>query len=77
MHAFTSAMRRRELIKRIKEEAKTSGKKVTEREGESHTKLTIGSTSIRIPRHTTINIETARGIMRKLDQEFGKGWSKL
>jgi mRNA interferase HicA len=70
-------MRRKELLRRIREEAKRCKKEVTEREGGSHTKLTVGSTSVRIPRHVQLNIETARGIMRDLDEEFGKGWSKL
>ena len=70
-------MKRRELLKRILLEAKRCNKKVTESEGGSHTKLTVGNTSVRIPRHVQINIETARGIMRDLDEEFGKGWSKL
>jgi ribosomal protein S25 len=70
-------MKRRELLKRIRHEAKRCKKVVTESEGGSHTKLTVGKTSVRIPRHVQINIETARGIMRDLDEEFGKGWSKL
>lgn len=56
-------MRRKELLRRIREEAKRCKKEVTEREGGSHTKLTVGSTSVRIPRHVQLNIETARGIM--------------
>jgi hypothetical protein len=58
-------------------EAKRIGVEVTESEGGSHSKITVGSTSVRIPRHVEINIDTARGIMRDLDGEFGKGWSKL
>lgn len=50
---------------------------VTESEGGSHSKITVGKTSVRVPRHVEINIETARGIMRDLDKEFGKGWSRL
>lgn len=54
-----------------------NGKSYTLSEGGSHTKVTVGTTSVRVPRHNEINIETARGIMRDLDGEFGKGWSRL
>ncbi len=70
-------MRRRDLLRKIRQEAKACGKEVTESEGGAHTKVTVGSTSVRVPRHREINIETARAIMRDLDEEFGKGWSRL
>ena len=70
-------MKRHELLRKIKAEAKKHRKLITQSEGGSHTKLTVGRTSVRIPRHNTINIETARDVLRELDQEFGKGWSRL
>ncbi|MBP7903560.1 MAG: hypothetical protein KAZ54_04725, partial [Candidatus Planktophila sp.] len=70
-------MKRRDLLRRIRREAKACGVEVTEREGGSHSRITVGKTSVRIPRHVEINIETARSIMRDLDKEFGKGWSRL
>jgi len=70
-------MKRRDLLRRIRQEAKSHGKKVTESEGGAHSKITVGDTSVRVPRHIEINIETARSIMRDLDGEFGKGWSRL
>ena len=30
-----------------------------------------------MPRHTVLNIDTARGIMQELEEEFGKGWWRL
>jgi hypothetical protein len=70
-------MKRRDLLRRIRQEAKANGKDVTESEGGAHSKITVGKTSVRVPRHNEINIETARAIMRDLDEEFGKGWSRL
>jgi mRNA interferase HicA len=70
-------MKRHELLRKIMNEAKAQGKNVTQSEGGSHTKLTVGVTTVRLPRHQRINIDTARGIMRELDKEFGKGWSRL
>jgi hypothetical protein len=58
-------------------EARKIGVEVTESEGGSHSKITVGNTSVRIPTHVEINIDTARSIMRDLDEEFGKGWSRL
>ena len=70
-------MKRSDLLRRIRREAKLRGLIVTVSEGGAHSKITVGNTSVRVPRRHTLNIETARGIMRDLDREFGKGWSRL
>jgi 3'-phosphoadenosine 5'-phosphosulfate sulfotransferase len=70
-------MKRRDLLRRIRQEAKAHRKEVTESEGGSQSKITVGKTSVRVLRLVEINIETARAIMRDLDEEFGKGWSRL
>jgi hypothetical protein len=70
-------MKRHELLRKIRNEARAQGKNVTQSEGGSHTKLTVGATTVRMPRHQRINIDTARAIMRELDKEFGRGWSRL
>jgi hypothetical protein len=61
----------------IRSEARKQRVVVTESEGGSHTKLTVGNTVLRIPRHSVLNMVTARAILSSLDKEFGKGWSKI
>jgi mRNA interferase HicA len=70
-------MKRRDLMKKIRTEAKRCQKNVTESEGGRHSKITVGSTSVRMPRHRVLNADTARGIMQELEGEFGKGWWRL
>jgi mRNA interferase HicA len=70
-------MKRRELLRKIRQEARLQGKIVTESEGGRHSKITVGKTSVSVPRHSEINIDTARGIMRDLEREFGKEWARL
>ncbi len=58
-------MKRRDLINQINKIAKTKGVTPVWTEGGSHTKATIGSTTLTVPRHTEINEETAKAILRQ------------
>ena len=51
------------------------GKSYTLSERGPHSKLTVGRTILAIPRHNEISIGTVKNIMRRLEEEFGKGWS--
>jgi mRNA interferase HicA len=60
-------MKRRDLLKRINQIARTNGLAVTITEGGSHTKVTVGDKTTTVPRHAEINELTARGILRYLE----------
>jgi hypothetical protein len=67
-------MKRRELLKLIREAAKLRGIYVTHREGGSHTVLTVGSSRVSVPRHREITSGTLRIIVRILESELGEDW---
>ena len=68
-------MKRRDLIRIIRTRAREDGKSYTQSEHGPHSKITVGRTMVPIPRHNEIPIGTAKNIMRRLEAEFGKGWS--
>ncbi|HYJ33853.1 MAG TPA: hypothetical protein VE326_11590 [Candidatus Binatia bacterium] len=68
-------MKRSALLRKIRKAANTAGVAFGEvREGGDHSIFRCGSTSISVPRHREINEFTARGILRDLEDELGKGW---
>lgn len=70
-------MKRRDLLRAIEKSAVESGKTFTLREGGAHTKVTVGKTSLSIPRHREIAHGTARNIVRALEGDLGRGWLEL
>lgn len=68
-------MKRRDLLRIIRNRANVEGKSYTLSEGGSHSRLTVGNTKVSIPRHTEIPLGTVRIIMRALEAELGKDWS--
>ena len=70
-------MKRRDVLRIIRVRSLSEGKTYTLGEGGSHSKVTVGSTAVAVPRHSEIPTGTVRSIMRTLEKEFGKGWSGL
>jgi hypothetical protein len=68
-------MKRREVIKRIKAEAKSQGVDFDlDREGGSHSVFDVGGCMIPIPRHTEIGEGLAREIFKECEPVLGKDW---
>lgn len=68
-------MKRRDLLQKISKAAAAAGTSFTlVREGGGHSIYRCGDQPIAVPRHSEINELTARGIMRDLEGELGKGW---
>ncbi len=68
-------MRTREVIKKIKAEAKAKG--VTwefVRAGANHDVYSLGGTIIPIPRHTEMGNNMARVIWKECEGQLGEGW---
>ena len=62
-------------MKIIRSAAKSQGLSYTLSEGGAHTRVTVGSTAISIPRHSEISTGTVRSIVKALEPALGKGWS--
>ena len=60
-------MKRRYLMKRLAQIAKSQGAQMYLTEGGSHTKVTIGNRTDVVPRHAEINEMTAKAIISKLE----------
>ena len=68
-------MRRRELLKRIREAAKVQGLELGEvREGGNHSIFAVGGFKFAVPRHNEINEYTAQAIMKDLSDQLGEDW---
>ena len=59
-------MKRRDLIKKLKAQAKSEGKALVEVEGARHTKVSIGDKHSVVPRHKEINEITAQAILNQM-----------
>ena len=67
--------KRKDIIKKIRKEAKTQG--VTwdlAREGSNHEVYRLGSTMIPIPRHTEIGEGLTEQIYKQAEAELGRRW---
>lgn len=56
-------------MKRLATIAKRRGEELIVVEGGSHTKVRIGQTVTMVPRHREISEGTARGIIKKMEEE--------
>jgi len=63
---WTYAVKRRELMKRIKAIAHEQGVGVEITEGSNHTLVRVGDRRTTIPRHTEINEITALNILKQI-----------
>jgi len=61
-------MKRADLEQRITAIARAKGLTLTWTEGGNHTKVRLGTVQTTIPRHHEINENTARAILRKLQE---------
>lgn len=62
-------MKRRDLIKTVKQIAKTQGYEYSQEEGGSHTKVMFdGKFVTTIPRHNEVNEITAKGIIKQAEK---------
>lgn len=63
-------MKRRDLMKKLKDAAKERGEELVEKDGRGpHTKVTIGNLTSSVPRHNEINEYTAKGILADMEVE--------
>lgn len=69
-------MKRIDLMRLIRNRARILGVPITESEGGSHTKLTVGNTRLIVGRHREIKPWEMRAILQTLENEFGQGWWK-
>lgn len=69
-------MKRIDLLRKIRRISRKRGIGITESEGGSHTKLTVGHTKLIIGRHRELKPGETRAILQTLENEFGKGWWK-
>ena len=67
-------MRRSELIRKIRQEARRQGVAWKQVEGAKHDTFWLGSVKIPIPRHAEIGQRTSEDILHKCEAELGKGW---
>jgi hypothetical protein len=68
-------MRRHEVIKKIKKEAKAQAVDwALVRQGANHEIYSLGGTIVPIPRHTEIDDQFARTIWKECEVQLGKGW---
>jgi len=58
-------VKRRDLVKQINQIAKDNNHTPIWSEGGNHTKVTLGTTIITVPRHNEINELTAQAILSK------------
>jgi len=69
-------MKRIDVLRLIRARARAQGVLITEREGGSHTKLTVGSATFVVGRHRELKPWETREILQALEGEFGEGWWK-
>lgn len=67
-------MKRRDVIKKIKEGARRAGVDVNFPELTNHTGIICGSIRTTLGRHAEIPEQHAETIYRQLQPELGKGW---
>lgn len=67
-------MKRRQLLRKIRDAAKEAGIGYSEHELTRHSGITVGNTSTTIPRHIEIHDRLAEAIYKQLEVELGKGW---
>jgi hypothetical protein len=69
-------MTRSELLRKIYKAARKQGVTITLSERTNHSLFTIGKTNIWMPRSERIKPGTQKGILKQLEEEFGKGWHR-
>lgn len=67
-------MKRSELVRKIRQEARRQSVAFKQVEGARHDMIWLGSTKIPIPRHLEIGQRTTEDILHECEAELGKGW---
>ncbi|WP_026174438.1 hypothetical protein [Acaricomes phytoseiuli] len=67
-------MKRAEVLKRLRRQAKQAGLEYSEFELTNHTGIRIGGTRSTLGRHSEVDDVTARKFFDQFAAEFGKGW---
>jgi hypothetical protein len=67
-------MKRRDVLKKLKTEAKRQGLDYSETELTNHTGVTIGDKRSTLGRHSEIDDVTARKFWDQFAEVLGKGW---
>lgn len=67
-------MKRTEVIKKLRRQAKKAGLEYSEVELKNHTGIKIGNTKSTLGRHNEISDGTAKAFFDQFANEFGKGW---
>jgi hypothetical protein len=67
-------MKRRDVIKKLKAQAKAAGLTYEEYELTNHTGIKIGGTASTLARHSEIDEVTAGKFFDQFANEFEKGW---
>ena len=70
-------MKRRDVIRRIRDEARRQEVGWTiDREGRNHTLYRLGATMIPIPRHTELDDRFVEEVFKECEPELGERWWK-
>ncbi len=67
-------MKRKEILKRLRMQAKNAGLPYAEEELTRHTAIQIGSVRSFLGRHAEIDDKTARKFFDQFADVFGRGW---
>lgn len=67
-------MKRREVMQRLRDQAKAAGLDFATYELTNHTGVKVGGTASTLGRHREIDELTARKFWDQFESEFGKGW---
>ena len=67
-------MKRRAVLKKLKDQAKRAGVTYSEQELTNHTGVTVGGVASTLKRHGEIDDVTAGKFFDQYAEVFGKGW---
>jgi len=68
------AVRRRQVLGKVKRAARSAGLQYSEVELKRHTGVVVGGLRVTISRTTEINEGTAEAFWKQFDAVLGKGW---
>jgi hypothetical protein len=67
-------MKRKAVLKKVRDQARRTGLDYSEAELTNHTGVTVGGTRSTLGRHNEIDDLTAKKFFDQFAAEFGKGW---
>lgn len=67
-------MKKRDLIAKLRKATRAEGLSFAIEEGSRHHIAKIDKLRIPIPRHTEINEDTAKSILKQAEQKLGEDW---